>query len=123
VTRALERLDAAIAELETKATGWQAEMDLRASLGTRATSTIGPSGACSPGKRYAIATANGLVNSEVINMTPVDQMSGLYGWLHGKKIWQVDPDMARALPRTEMDVEIPIDVLFYLPMWAPYIPP
>jgi hypothetical protein len=28
VTRALERLDAAIAELETEAPSWQAEMDL-----------------------------------------------------------------------------------------------
>jgi hypothetical protein len=27
--------------------------------------------------------------------------------------------MATALLRTEMDVEIPIDVLYYLPMWGP----
>jgi hypothetical protein len=70
---------------------------------------------------YAIATANGLVNSEVINMTPVDQMAAFYAWLQGKNIWQVDADMAAALLRTAMDVEIPTDVLYYLPMWGPYI--
>jgi hypothetical protein len=57
---------------------------------------------------YAIATANGLVKSEVINMAPVDQMASLYAWLQGKNIWQVDPGVATALLHTDMDVEIPI---------------
>jgi hypothetical protein len=61
------------------------------------------------------------VNSEVINMAPVDQMAAFYSWLQGKNIWQVDPDMATAPLRTEMHVEIPIDVLYYLPMWGLYV--
>ncbi len=122
MTRALERLDAAIAELETEAPGWQAEMDLLRASRDQGNVDGWPEWCLLPGEAsYAIATANGLVDSEVINMTPVDQMSAFYAWLQGKNIWQVDPDMATALLRTEMDVEIPIDVLYYLPMWGPYI--
>lgn len=122
LTRALERLDAAIAELETKAPGWQAVMDLLRVSPGQGNVDDWPAWCLLPGEApYAIATADGLVNSEVINTTPVDQMSAIYAWLQGKNIWQVDPDMATALLRTEMDVEIPIDVLYYLPMWGPYI--
>jgi len=122
VTRALERLDAAIAELETYAPGWQAEMDLLRTSRGRGNVDDWPAWCLLPGEApYAIATANGRVNSEVINMAPVDQMAAFYAWLQGKNIWQVDPDMATALLRTEMDVEIPIDVLYYLPTWDPYV--
>jgi hypothetical protein len=101
VTRALERLDAAIAELETEAPGWQAEMDeLRASRG-QGNVDDWPEWCLLPGDApYAIATANGLVDSEVINMKPVDQMSALYAWLQGKNIWQggAAPGLARPTP-------------------------
>jgi hypothetical protein len=80
VRRAIERLEAALAELEVTAPGWQAEMDLvRASRG-QATSTIGPEWCLLPGEApYAIATANGLVSSEVINMAPVDEIAFMSG--------------------------------------------
>jgi hypothetical protein len=122
VTSAVERLEAALVDLEAVAPGWQAEMDLlRASRGQGNTDDW-PEWCLVPGEApYAIATANGLVNSEVINMAPVDQLAAFYAWLQGKNIWQVDPDMASALLRTDMDVEIPIGVLYYLPMWGPYI--
>jgi hypothetical protein len=122
VTGAIERLGAAIARLETEAPGWQAEMDLlRASRDERGGDDW-PEWCLVPGEApYAIATANGMVNTEVINMTAVDQMAAFYAWLQGKNIWQVDPDMATALLRTDMDAEIPIGILYYLPMWGPYI--
>lgn len=102
VTRALERLDAAIAELETAAPGWQAEMDLLRASRDQGNVDGWPEWCLLPGEAsYAIATANGLVDSEVINMKPVDQMSAFYAWLQGKNIWQVDPDMATALLRIE----------------------
>jgi phenolic acid decarboxylase len=88
VTRALERLDAAIAELETEAPGWQAEMDLLRASRDQGNVEDWPEWCLLPGEApYAIATATGLVNSEVINMTPVDQMAAFYAWLQGKNIW------------------------------------
>ncbi len=112
MTRALDRLDAAIAELDTEASGWQAELDLLRASRDQGNVKDWPEWCLLPGEApYAIATASGLVNSEVINRTPVDQMAAFYAWLQGKNIPQVDPDMATALLRTAIDVEIPIDVL------------
>ena len=87
VTRALERLDAAIAKLETEAPGWQAEMDLLRASRRQGDVDDWPEWCLLPGDApYAIATADGLVNSEVINMMPVDQMAAFYAWLQGKNI-------------------------------------
>jgi hypothetical protein len=122
VRRAIERLEAALAELEATAPGWQAEMDLLRGSRGQGNTTDWPEWCLVPGEApYAIARANGVFDSEVINMGPVDRMAALYAWLQGKNIWQVDPDMATALLRTDIDVEIPVSVLYHLPMWGPYI--
>jgi hypothetical protein len=115
-----ERLQSYIAEYSRRfPDAWQWFDKFRADRGSKDFYSWPSWCYCPLAGAYAILSRGGTLS--INQVREVGILGALGAWRVTKGIYRYDPDMFAALWETEMDGNLPVDVLYHLPEWCVYI--